>query len=107
MPRLLVLCRHPYHLPVEDTEDWLKQELTTVLRRDELDGASLTRLANPSAQWTRAYDWLIEFRFHGLATTVVGHGTACAELLADLRLLGMGSAVALADDRQTIQLHAS
>ena len=66
MPRLLVLCRHPYHVPFEDSEDWLKQELTTVLRRDELDGASLTRLANPSAQWTRAYDWLIELRFHGL-----------------------------------------
>jgi hypothetical protein len=107
MPRLLVLCRHPYHLPGKDAEAWLRQQLEAALRRDELGGATLTRLANPSAQWTRSFDWLIEFRLNGLASTALGRGGACGELLADLRMLGMAPAVALADDRVAIELQPS
>jgi hypothetical protein len=104
MARLLVLCDHPYHLPRENAEAWLRQELETVVRRDGLAGATLTRLGNPSAEWTRSFDWLIEFHLAGLASTAMGRGGACGELVADLRLLGMAPAVALVDDRAAIQL---
>jgi hypothetical protein len=107
MPRLLVLCRLPYHLPPKDAEAWLTQELETVLQRDGLEGATLTRLGNPSAQWTRSFDWMIEFHLAGLASAAMGRGGACAELLADLRMLGMAPAVALVDDRTVIRLQPS
>jgi hypothetical protein len=107
MARLLVLCRRPYHLPPKEAEAWLRQELEAVLQRDGLEGATLTRLENPSAQWTRSFDWLIEFRLSGLASTAMGRGGACGELLADLRLLGMEPAVALADERVAIPLRPS
>jgi hypothetical protein len=107
MARLLVLCRSPYHLPGEDAEAWLKDELEVVLRHDGVEDATLTRLTNPSAQWPRSFDWLIEFRLSGLASTAMGRGGACGELLADLRLLGMTPAVALADERVAIPLRRS
>ncbi len=107
MPRLLLLCRHPYHLSREEAEAWLRHELDTVLRRDRLDGATLTVLRNPSTRWTRSFDWLVEFRLdEGLYTAALGPGGACAELLADLRLLGMEPALALAEARDVIELRS-
>jgi hypothetical protein len=45
---------------------------------------------------------------NGLAPVpALGRGGACAELLADLRLLGMEPAIALADGREAIQLQTS
>ena len=105
--RLMVLCRHPYHLARADAEAWFRQELEAVLQRDELSGATLTRLSDPSPQWTRTFDWLIEFRLDGPASIALGRGGACGELLADLRLVGTAPSVALADDHATIVLPAS
>ena len=104
MRRLLILCRHPYHLHRDDAEAWLRQELMGVLRREELDGARLTRLSNPSREWTRNFDWLVELRFNGLCASAMGRGGACAELFADLRLLGMEPVVAVADERAAVEL---
>ncbi len=106
--RLLVVCRHPYHLPRDDAQAWLRAELEAVVHRDGLDGATITRLGNPSAAWPRDFDWLIEFRLDaGLFAAALGRGGACAELLADLRLLGMAPATALADAREAIELPPS
>ena len=108
MLRLIVLCRHPYHVPRDDAEPWLRQELATVLRREGLNCASLTRLTNPSHEWARDFDRLLEFRVRGgRFTSAMGPGGACAELLADLRLLGMEPAVAVADDRDAVELQLS
>lgn len=105
MARLLVLCSHPYHLHREDAQAWLSEALEAVVRRDGLDGATLTRLENPSAQWPRSFDWLVELRLdEGRYGTALGSGGACAELLGDLRLLGMGPAIALADPREAVEL---
>jgi hypothetical protein len=106
--RLLVFFRHPYHLPRADAQAWLRGELEAVVRRDGLEGATLTRLGNPSPRWTRSFDWLVEFRLdEGLHRAALGRGGACAELLADLRLLGMEPAIALADASEAIELHPS
>jgi hypothetical protein len=101
VPRLLVLCRHPYHLPRHEARAWLKQELEAVVRRDRLEAARLTRLVNASAQWTSSFDWLLEFRVDAGAS---GRTGACGDLLADLRLLGMGPVVVLVDDRDAVEL---
>ena len=105
---MLVLCRHPYHLHREDAQAWLRQGLEHVVRRDGLDGATLTRLANPSPGCTRSFDWLVELRLdERLYTAALGRGGACAELLADLRQLGMAPAIALADAREAIEMKPS
>jgi len=105
MSRLLVLCRHPYHLPREEAEAWLRQELELVLQRDALRAARLTSLESACADWNRGWDWLIELQVgDGAPTAALARGGACGELLADLRLLGMSPVVALAPDRNAIEL---
>jgi hypothetical protein len=108
VPRLLVICRHPYHLRREEAQGWLTQELEAVLRRDELPGARLTRLRNPSSQSSSCGDWLVEFRLEtGASSRALVRGAAFAELVADLRLLGMAPMVALADDSGAVELRPS
>ena len=108
MPRLLLLCRHPYHLRWRDADGWLRRELQTALRRDGLDGARLTRLESASSHSARSFDWLIEFRLdRQLASAAMGRGGACEELVADMRLLGLAPEVALADDRDSVELRPS
>ena len=108
MLRLLVLCRHPYHLRWRDADGWLRRELEAVLRRDGLDGATLTKLESASSHSARSFDWLIEFRLdRELASTAMGRGGACEALVADMRLLGLTPEVALADERETVELRPS
>jgi hypothetical protein len=106
--RLLVLCRHPYHLRREEEQAWLRHEIEQVVRHDDMGGATLTRLGDPSPQFSRSFDWLVELSLdEELYTAALGRGGACAELLADLRLLGMAPAVALADAREAIEVKPS
>ena len=108
MSRLLLLCRRPRHLNREEAEVWLRQQLETVLERDELRLAKLTDLENDCSEWTRNWDWLIEFEVgNGALLVTLGSGSACAELLADLRLLGMSPEVALALDRTAIEVRSA
>lgn len=78
-----------------------------VVRHDSLGGATLTRLRDPSPQRSRSFDWLVELVDEQLYTAALGRGGACAELLADLRLLGMAPAIALADAREAIEVEPS
>ena len=108
MPRLLVICRQPYHLRRQDAETWLAQEVETVLRRDKLQGARLTRLRNPTSETSSSCEWLIEFCVEtGASSSALGRGGALRELVADLRLLGMQPTVVLADDREAIELRGT
>jgi hypothetical protein len=100
-----VLCRHPYHLHRQEGEAWLRQELEAVLRRDRLHGARLTGLENACEGSTRNWDWLIELQMgDGSPADALSRGGAFGELLADMRLLGMAPTVALAADRNAIEL---
>jgi hypothetical protein len=108
VPRLLVLCRHPYHLRRQDAQAWLTQEVEAVLRRDDLPGARLTRLGTPSSQTSSSAGWLVEFDLEtGAASTALARGGALAELVADLRLLGMAPTVIAPDDRSAVELRPS
>jgi hypothetical protein len=105
VPRLLALFRDPYHLNRDDARAWVTRELETVLRGEELQSARLTRLGGASARATNTYDWLLELRVapSGRSTTVESGG-AFADLMGDLRLLGMAPTVVLADDRDVVEL---
>jgi hypothetical protein len=109
VPRLLVLCRHPYHLRDQDAQAWLSEEIEAVVRRDGLQGARLTRLANPpSSHSASSSGWLVEIRLGTAATvTAMRRGGAFGELVADLRLLGMAPMVIVPDDRSAIELRPS
>jgi hypothetical protein len=105
MAELLLLCRHPDRFSPQDAEAWLTQELDWVVRRDNLDGATLTALYNLGEDWTRPFDWLIEFRLsEGSFTAALAPGGGCGELVADFRLLGMTPVVALADSKNAIEV---
>jgi hypothetical protein len=105
---VLVLCRHPYHLRRQEAQAWLSQEVETVLRRDELQRARLTTLRSPFSQSSTSRDWLVEFQLHaGASSRAMSRGGALAELVADLRLLGMAPMVALADDAEAVELRPS
>jgi hypothetical protein len=100
--RLLVLFHDPYHLHARDAQAWLKRELSDVLCRDQLQGARLTRLGTASSQTRGGYDWLLELAVDPEAPA--NPRGALGELVADLRLLGMAPMVAMADDRNAIDL---
>jgi hypothetical protein len=105
VPRLLVLCRHPYHLHRREAQAWLSEQVETVLHRDELQVATLTQLRSPSSQSSSGGDWLVEFQLHtGASSMALSRGGALAELVADLRLLGMAPMVALADESEAVEL---
>jgi hypothetical protein len=108
VPRLLVLCRHPYHLGRADAQAWLRRELEGVMRRDELQCARLTRLGHASSPWANSFDWLVELRLDAAHTsTATERGGALGDLVADLRLLGMAPTVVLADEREAVDLRPS
>jgi hypothetical protein len=108
VPRLLLLCRHPYHLRRDDAQAWLRREFEAVLRRDQLQGARLTRLRIPSSRSSSSCDWLVEFPLETVASSRgLVQGTAFREVVADLRLLGMAPIVVLADDSGAVELRPS
>jgi hypothetical protein len=105
VPRLLALFRDPHHLDRADARAWLTRELEAVLRSDELESGTLTRLGSASAAATNTYDWLLELRVGPSVTPAkAGSSSAFADLIGDLRLLGMGPTVVLADDRDVVEL---
>jgi len=104
-----VLCGDPYHLTLEDARAWLSEELEAVVRRDGLQGASLTRLASPPfSPPASSSGWLVGFHLDSAATpAAMRRRSALGELIADLRLLGMEPTVIVPDDGSTVELHAS
>jgi hypothetical protein len=98
VPRLLLLFHDPYHLDADEARAWLRQEIAGVLSSDGVERATLTRLGEE--QTSGGFDWLLEF---GVAP---GQNTqrVVGDMVADLRLLGMSPLVAVADDRNALEL---
>lgn len=98
MARLMVLISPPRQLGVDEAEDWLRRELTTVIGVVSVRSAALSRLASASPEWSADWGWLVELDFETaeLARAAVGEH-AWSMLLGDLRLLGMRPSVALVD----------
>jgi hypothetical protein len=108
VPRLLLLCRHPHHVPHEEAQAWLRRELQAVLDSEALRAATLTRLGPASGQWGSSFDWLVEFQLDaGFGWSALERGGGLRDLMGDLRLLGMAPAVLLADERSAVELRRS
>ena len=102
MQRLLVLFHDPHHLHSADAQAWLEREVADILERAEIRRARLTRLGGALSQSGGGFDWLLELR----VAPELGSNprSIVAEMVADLRLLGMAPTVALADDRNSVEL---
>jgi hypothetical protein len=101
--RLLLLFHDPYHLGADEARAWIEEEITGILRPDGLRRAKLTRLGIPSSG-VGGFDWLLELQAApGADESPRGD---LAEIVADLRLLGMAPQVAIADDDNAIELQA-
>ena len=97
MSRLIVLAQRPYHLSVAEAEEWLRAQVVELAGLGGVLRVDMTRLASASLRFGREWDWLLEV--HLDAAVDAQHTLrepACTGLLADLRLLGMRPAVAIA-----------
>jgi hypothetical protein len=102
--RVLVLWAQPAHLSAEEAEAWARTELGHVTTLPSVERAALSRLESVSEAQPRARDWMLE-----LHVADAGAAAACCrapelrEWLADLRLLGMRPAAAIASTSGTEQ----
>src|SRR5262245_27471571 len=93
MPRVLVAWSRPHHLSADEAERWARTEVQRLLAGAAVGAARLTRLESASPRLGCAWDWLAELEITVPAGIDAG---ACADWLADLRLLGMQPVVMLA-----------
>jgi hypothetical protein len=103
VPRLLIFTRRAYHVSPQEMEAWLRAELEKPLG-DGIERLRLVPLSSASAVRTREWDWLLELEVAnaGTAERLVRKGP-CADLIGDLRLLGMSPSIALAGDGSEIR----
>jgi hypothetical protein len=100
--RILVLFHDPYHLRAAEAQAWIEAEVAAVMRRDQVRTAKLTRLGEGTSSASGGFDWLLEF---GVAPSFTSRPTsAVGEVVADLRMLGMAPLVAVADDRNAVEV---
>lgn len=106
--RLIVLCERPRHLTRDQAIEWFR-EATACLRvgGGPVKAVRLTELESPSIRWGRSWDWLLEVELASVeaAGELMSDGPG-GDLLADLRLLGMHPAVAVASPTRTTDLGA-
>ena len=105
MTRLIIMCERPMHLRSDEALAWLRREAGALARSDGVERVELTELESAPLRWGRIWDWLIEIDLSDDATgRGLANGSACAALLADMRLLGMRPAVAIADPAKKLAL---
>jgi hypothetical protein len=103
VPRLLIFTRHASHVSPQETERWLGAELETSLG-DGIDSVRLVPLSSASAVRARDWDWMVELAVADARTAErLVRGGPRADLIRDLRLLGMFPSVALAEDGREIR----
>ena len=90
MPRLLILWTSPTHLSEDEAGAWVREQLGGVLGEQ----AVLSRLERAGGRWCAPFDWLLEVAVPDGAAAAADY----AELLGDLRLLGMRPAAMVAVD---------
>jgi hypothetical protein len=106
--RVLVLWAQPSHLSAEEAEAWARTELGHVTRLPAVAHAELSRLGSASEAHARPGDWMLELH---VADAEAAAGCCRApelrEWLADLRLLGMRPAAAVATATGTEQAQSA
>ena len=101
-----MLCERPRRLKREEAVEWLRKATASLeVGEGGVKALQLVELDSPSLRWARCWDWLLEVELASDvdANELVSHGP-WGDLLADLRLLGMRPAVAIANPARTTQL---
>jgi hypothetical protein len=94
--RLLLFARRPYHLSDEEADGWIRRQTTALDGIAAVTGIELSRITAPSAG--AAWDWLIEMHLERPEdAAVAARDSACRQLVAELRLLGMNPSLVLVD----------
>ena len=101
MARLLILWTRPSHLSAQETEAWVREELDRFVSDEAIEGVELTRIRSGSPHHPQHWDWLLELVLRpGVDPSECTDRGACADWLADMRLLGMRPSVVAVSDEQ-------
>ena len=93
-----MLVSPPYHLKLDEAEDWLRGELRPVAAGPGVRSALISRLQAAGGRATPEWGWLVELEFETASDARGAAGDLpWVELMGDLRLLGMRPTVALVD----------
>ncbi len=104
MARILLCGGRPRHLGDAEGLGWLAGEAVRLAGIQGIRQLSLTPLDSPSLRQARPCDWLIEPEVDAqLDAADIVSTPVFSGLLADLRLLGMRPAVAMADAPREIR----
>jgi hypothetical protein len=82
----MVLWQRPNVLSEDEALTWARREMERLVDGDGIDSACLHRIGPGSHQEPPSFDWLLELE---LRSADVGDQRRLAELVRDLRMLGM------------------
>jgi hypothetical protein len=95
--RLLITWTRPYHLTADEADAWAQEAAARLAAAAGVRRAELMSLATVSVRHPCDRAWLLELQLgHDDDPYRIANGAPCAEMLLDLRLLGMQPRVALA-----------
>jgi len=91
--RVLVLWVSCYVISAEEDARWVGEESAKLRECDGVLGMTLHRVESAAVRHAKQWDWCLELHVADGAANAVVRQPACAEFLADLRLLGTRPAV--------------
>ena len=86
--RILVLWNACRGISAEEDARWVQEESARLGDCENVVGLSLHHVESAARRHPREWEWCLELRVAGGAANTVVRYPACAEFLADLRLLG-------------------
>jgi hypothetical protein len=87
--RIIVLWNACRAISVEEDARWTHEEVEKLRAVEGVAAATLHRVESAALRHPRGWDWLLELELaNGDSPNAVVRQPACAEFLADLRLLG-------------------
>jgi hypothetical protein len=97
MPRVLVLGQRPQMLDEDEVAAWTRKEAAALLGSPSIRSAEPKVIEVLGDSWLHIYDWLLELE---VESSEALEASPLAELLLDLRLLGLRPAVLVLRDSQ-------
>jgi hypothetical protein len=101
--RLMLFVRRPYALSQEEAARWMREQATPLATANGVERVELIRLQTPALGGGADCEWLLEMHCRcGDDAARAARDTACRDLVADLRLLGMHPRLVVADGSEPV-----